>query len=142
VGGLDWLLSLHVLSAIFLIGAFAAFWALVLATRPAAPLLPGPVTAAIARPASILISVGTAGTIVFGVWLAIAHDDYELWEAWILASLALWALATETGRRSGAHLNRAAEGDAPAYRSGSRLLALSSLATLAILLLMIWKPGA
>jgi hypothetical protein len=142
VGGLDWLLSLHVLSAIFLIGAFGAFWALVLATRPPSPVLPDALTAPLARPASILISIGTAGTIVFGVWLAIAHDDYQLWDVWIVLSLLLWAVATETGRRSGTHLGRAAAGEPAARTPGVQLLALSSVATLAILLLMIWKPGA
>lgn len=142
---LDWVLALHVLSAVALVGSLAVFWALVLATRPGAALLPAEAAGAFGRPASYMIGVGTLGTIVFGVWLALDIDAYEIWDGWILASLALWAVGTETGRRSGGEFTRATIGGASASEASRRavlLLAASSVATLLVLVLMIWKPGA
>jgi hypothetical protein len=142
VSGTDWLLALHVLSAVFLIGSFVVFWLAVLATRPSSQTLPDALTSPIVRPAGITIAVGTVGTIVFGVWLAIVLDEYQVWDGWILGSLALWAVATGTGERSGTFLNRSVAGEPEARGRGIQLLAVSSLATFLILLLMIWKPGA
>ena len=79
------------------------------------------------------------GAIVFGVWLAIDDDAYQVWDGWIIASLLLWAVSMAAGVRAG----QAFERDPVAGRQvGIRLQTLSSLAVVAILLLMIWKPGA
>ena len=137
----EWLLFLHVLSAFLLVGALAYFWALVLATRPGRAMFPGPTAFALARPASIAIMAGVAGTLIFGVWLAIYVDGYELWDGWILASLVLWAIGTGAGERSGRALTPV--GDAyPAWRRGVLLHAVASVAAVVVLVLMIWKPGA
>jgi uncharacterized membrane protein len=79
------------------------------------------------------------GTIVLGIWLAIDIDGYELWDGWILASLVLWALAGWAGGESGKTFARDPVGG---RRTGIRLQALNSVGILAILVLMIWKPGA
>lgn len=142
MSGTDWLLALHLLSAVVLIGSFVVFWLTVLATRPASPLLPDTLVPPIVRPAGITIAIGTVGTIVFGVWLAIVLDEYQVWDGWILGSLALWAVATGAGERGGDHLNRSVAGQPQARGRGVQLLAVSTVATFAILLLMIWKPGA
>ena len=136
---MDWLLFLHVLSAFFLVAAVTAFWAIVVATRPAAALVSPPAAAAFARPATIAVSAGTVGTIVFGVWLAIADDDYAVWDAWVLVSIALWIVGTGAGERAGRMIFG---DDANARSRGVVLHAVSSVAILAILVLMIWKPGA
>jgi hypothetical protein len=97
------------------------------------------------------------GTIVFGIWLAL--DEYEIWDGWIIAALVLWLAAGATGGRGGQHYNgvrdRAnalvAEGrtePSPELTAGlrsSRGLAFHSatiLLTLALLVVMIYKPGA
>lgn len=49
----------------------------------------------------MLVIAGTLGTLVFGIWLAIERDEYQVWDGWILAALVLWAIAAETGRRGG-----------------------------------------
>ena len=86
-----------------------------------------------------LVGVGMMGAIVFGVWLAIDDDAYQVWDGWILASLILWAIAGALGGRAG----QAFEKDPVAGRAaGIRYQALTSVAIIAILLLMIWKPGA
>ena len=137
----DWLLFFHVLSAFLLVGALTYFWALVLATRPGRSMFPGATSLSLARPASIAVMVGVAGTLIFGVWLAIHVDGYELWDGWILSSLVLWVIGAGAGERSGRALTPV--GDAyPAWRRGVLLHTVASVAAVVILVLMIWKPGA
>ena len=141
----DWLLSLHVLSAVALVGGLTALWALVLATRPEADALPGSTPQAIAGPATAAVVAGTFGTVIFGVWLAIRLDAYQLWDGWIVASLVLWAVGSALGARGGNAFAKASAGGADARdwrRSAVRLHSASSAASLLILVLMIWKPGA
>jgi hypothetical protein len=135
----DWILFLHVLSAFVLVGALTALWGLVLATRPAAPMI-GPLEAQrygnIAGP---LVGVGTGGVLLFGVWLAIQSDDFHPWDGWIVAALVLWVVSTAVGGKAGQEFQRDPVGG---RRSGIVYQALSSLGTLIVLVLMIWKPGA
>lgn len=141
----DWLLVLHVLSAFAMVGATAAFWTFIVGARRS----PRPTAIARALPsANIAIAAGSVGTIVFGVWLTLYLDGYELWDLWILASLILWAVSFETGRRGGADIGAAtAQGDdalAAVLRARATMLMLgvSTVAVVVILVLMIWKPGA
>lgn len=120
----EWLLFLHVLSAFSLGTAYVVLWVALLGGDRAA----GRMT----RTANILASVGLPGVFVFGVWLAIDADDYHPWDGWILAALALWAIAGETGRRAGA----LGQPRAPLF------LTVSSATVLLLLVDMIYKPGA
>jgi hypothetical protein len=140
----DWLLFLHVLSAFVLVGALTAFWALVLATRPGRELFGGAVSLRMARPPSIAVAIGFAGTLIFGIWLAIYLDEYQVWDGWILASIVIWGIGGFAGDRSGRALTPVGNvyPTPEARRRGVLLHAVSSLAALAILVLMIWKPGA
>ena len=139
-----WLLFFHVLSAFFLVGALTYFWWLLLGTRPGASLFGGVASLRMARPATIAITAGVAGTLIFGVWLAIDLDEYHPWDGWIIGSLVLWAIGAAAGARSGRVLTPVAdEYPTPeARRRGVLLHTVASLAALAILVLMIWKPGA
>ncbi len=111
------------------------------------------------RIGNVAVMVGIVGTIVFGVWLAIAYDRYEVWNGWILAAIVLWAIGTETGRRIGMALTpafaRATElvgqgktepdPELSAQIHSRQAMLLHGISTLAILLIlidMIWKPGA
>jgi len=135
----DWLLALHVLGAFVLVGALVVLWALVLATRPAAPLLTGDAPARLGNVAGPLVGVGMGMTFVFGIWLALDVDRYELWDGWIIGAIVLWAFGGWAGGESGRLFrDRPVDGRAAAIR----FQALSSLAVLLILILMIWKPGA
>lgn len=143
----DFLLLVHVLSAFALVGGTVAFWAIALATRPAKPLLSMATVAALVGPTTALTVIGTLGTLVFGVWLAIYLDEYQPWDGWIVASLVLWLVATATGARSGKEYNSAgtaATSDEVArfWMRGNVLAAVSTVAVLAVLMLMIFKPGA
>ena len=156
----DWLLFLHVLTAFALVAALVVFWIIgVMARnvdRPAESLR----YFRVAQPANVLVIAGSLGTLVFGIWLAIERDEYQVWDGWIIAALVLWAISTETGRRGGIPYMEAkklaerlaAEGraDEPSLelhaklknRQGMILNGLSSLAVLLLLIDMIYKPGA
>jgi len=135
----DWLLFLHVLSGFLVVGALTALWLLVLSTRTAAPVLSAEFAMRFGRYAGSLVGAGMGGVLVFGIWLAIDVDGYELWDAWILASLVLWVVAAWAGGRSGQAFERDPIGE---RRAGIRFQAVYSIGILVILVLMIWKPGA
>ena len=135
----DWLLFLHVLGAFFAVGALTALWALILGTRGTAPLFDPPSALTFGRIAGILVGVGLMVALVFGIWLAIDHDAYQVWDGWILASLVLWAVGGWAGGKAG----KVFEADPVGGRdAGIRYQAINSAAVLVILVLMIWKPGA
>ena len=87
----DTLLFLHVLAAFMLGATVVVTSAVALGSQP---------PASSSTVANVLWDVGGLGTLVFGVWLALYVDGYEIWDAWILGAIVLWALATETGRRA------------------------------------------
>jgi uncharacterized membrane protein len=135
----DWLLFLHVLGAFLAVGALTALWALILGTREPQPLLDGPSAGTYGRIGGILVGAGMVVALVFGIWLAIDVESYQLWDGWILASLVLWAIGGWAGGKAG----KAFESDPVGGRAaGIRYQAINSIAVLVILVLMIWKPGA
>ena len=156
----DWLLFLHVLTAFALVAALVVFWTVGLVARSVDRPVESLRYFKVARPASYLVGLGTMGTLIFGIALAIERDEYQVWDGWILAAIALWALATEAGRRGGLpyaeaqklaeELNASGRGDQPSAelqskltdRRGVLLNAVSSLLVLIILVDMIYKPGA
>jgi uncharacterized membrane protein len=151
---------LHVATAFALVAALVVFWIIAVAgrntDRPSESLR----LFSIARPANILVVVGTLGTLIFGIWLAIDSDAYKVWDGWVLLAIALWAVAAGTGQRGGQTYAKgqklaaqlAAEGRADEPSAELRVLLqdrramwlniVSSVAVLAILVVMIYKPGA
>ncbi|HTI35069.1 MAG TPA: DUF2269 family protein [Miltoncostaea sp.] len=154
----DWILALHLLAAFALVASMVGFWVVVVAARTADR--PSGVAGALrmSLPLVILNGVGAIGTLVFGIWLALSVDDYRIWDGWIIAAILLWMLSGATGGRAGREYGQvaeqaarlAADGDAPdqglsaAMRNprAAGLLAVSSVAAIVILILMVWKPGA
>jgi uncharacterized membrane protein len=153
----QWLLALHVTGAFLLLGGtvMAGIFG-VLAQRSARPsevaVFLG--LTAIAVP---LIIGGALLTLVLGLWL-VHHAGFSYTEPWIVASLVLWVVASVAGQRGGERegktrqfaLELAAAGDAPSPELRARMrdtvtMALSwgsGIASVAILALMICKPGA
>ena len=126
----EWLLFLHVLAAFLLVGGLAAYGALLLEGGGDV------VRRVLARPAGALWNVGGLGVLVFGIWLALNVDEYELWDGWIIAAIVLWLVASGAGGQ----LERSVrEGTLAGTR---RLYLVMALATLALLVDMIFKPGA
>jgi uncharacterized membrane protein len=110
----------------------------------------------LARIAVAAISPGMLLTLAFGLWLV--HDvGYGWGQTWIVLALVLWVLSSAIGGIGGRREKGvrelaerlAAEGDAPSAELSARLrdpvwLALSwgsGVLVIAILALMIWKPG-
>jgi hypothetical protein len=131
----DWIRALHLLSAFALVGAMILLWFAYLVLRA-----DGGASAALGRffkVGSVAVQVGIAGTLVFGLWLAISLDGYEPWDGWVVVALVLWALAAATGGRAGVTSQQPG-----GIRQALVLHAVSSLAIVLILIDMIWKPGA
>jgi hypothetical protein len=155
----DWILALHVLSAFAMVGALVLFWIVIVAMRNVDTVGQTLAFAPTAMVGSAVIGVGSLGAFFFGVWLAIAKPEYQLWDGWVIAGLVLWAIATPLGARGGKEyskaLTRARELRAAGQESspgelralnrsttGLRLHTVASLLALLILVDMIWKPGA
>jgi len=153
----QWLLALHVTGAFLLMGGGAIAASLNLAAlrrdRPSdIVLLFGLIRIAVAS-----ILVGSLLALVFGLWLV--HDaGYGYGDGWVVAALVLFVLGNALGGMGGRRDDQtaqfacelAAAGDAPSPELRARVrnpvsLALSygsGLVLVAILALMIWKPGA
>ena len=154
----DWILSLHLLSAFAVLGAMVIFSLMIVAlwrtdsTRRVSSFM------LVSRIGTVMVAAGTVGTFVFGVWLALSKEPYDIWDAWIVASLILWLAAGAIGGQAGSAYGKAALEAVEQSRQGvetsaelravygpSRAFAMHVAGTtiiLAILVLMVWKPGA
>jgi hypothetical protein len=123
----EWLLFLHLIGAFAAVGSAVVFSVLLLGADRVA----GTQLTFLARR---LWDVGGLLTLVFGIWLAL--DDYSIGDGWILIALVLWVIAAGTGVRLGTEM----EGG-----GGERvrpLYAVMTIAVVALLVVMIYKPGA
>jgi hypothetical protein len=155
----DWLLSLHVLTAFALAAALTIYWTVAVAARGVERPADSVRYFKISKPADIAIIVGTLGTLLLGIWLAIDADAYKVWDGWVIAAIILWAVSAETGRRGSVNYMAAQKlaqrlADEGRNEPSPELVALlrnrnaallnvaSSVAILLTLIDMIWKPGA
>jgi uncharacterized membrane protein len=153
----QWLLVFHVTGAFLLLGggAFAASLNLAALGREKPSdivLLFG-----LIRIAVVAIGIGTLLAFVFGLWL-VHEAHYGYGDGWVVGAIILFIAANALGGIGGrrddktAQLARqlAASGDTPSDELRARVhdpvsLALSygsGLLLVAVLALMIWKPGA
>jgi len=153
----QWLLVFHVTGAFLLLGGGAIAAALNLSAlgrdRPSEIVL----LFGLIRIAVVAIMAGTLLAFVFGLWL-VHEAHYGYGDGWVIAAILLLILANAMGGMGGrrdeatAKLARelAASGDAPSAELKARVrdplsLALSygsGLVLIALLALMVWKPGA
>jgi hypothetical protein len=131
----DVLLALHLLSAAI------SFITIVIFTAWATG---APVTRLQWLTADHSWNVSGAGLLVFGVWLALYVDGYELWDGWILGALVLFAATAVFGglARPPALAAVDAEPGVATARAVTAWHWLRTLALIGILVLMVWKPGA
>jgi uncharacterized membrane protein len=153
----DWLLFLHVTGAFLVIGG--AVMAGVFNLSALGSQRPSDVVLffRFARVAAAVIGVGMVLTLGFGLWLV--HEvGYGWGQTWIVVALALWVLSNALGAIGGKREKQVrdlaqrltGDGDVPSLELSARLrdpvsLALSwgsGIVVIAILALMIWKPGA
>jgi uncharacterized membrane protein len=154
----DWILSLHLLSAFAYVAAEVVFTAMIVSlwrtesTRRVSSFMP------VSRIATGLVLLGSLGTLVFGIWLSISKEPYDLWDFWVIAAIVLWAVAGGLGQQAGNAYGSAGMEATRLATSGTETnpaLAetfgasrafwfhlVSTVAILAILVLMVWKPGA
>jgi uncharacterized membrane protein len=153
----QWLLVFHVTGAFLLLGGAVFGGVLNVAAlrreRPSEIV----VLYRLIRIGVACISIGTGLTIVFGLWL-VADLDYVKWsDAWVIVALVLWVLANALGGIGGRREKATRElaerlasgGDAPSAELQARMrdpltLVLSwgsGVVVVAILAIMIWKPG-
>jgi len=153
----QWLLALHVTGAFLLLGGGVVAATLnIAALRRERPseivLLYGLIRIAVAA-----ILIGTLFAFVFGLWL-VHEAGYRYGDGWVVAAIVLLVVGNALGGIGGRRDERTARfarelaeaGDAPSPELQARVrdpvsLALSygsGLILVAILAIMIWKPGA
>jgi drug/metabolite transporter (DMT)-like permease len=151
----DWTLALHLLAAFAVGAALVVYSVLVVSGRRMTTLEQTRALFRLAPAATPLIAGGSVLVLVLGIVLAIDHDDYEVWNGWMIAAIVLWALLGAVGQRSGKYysaVQKLAESGDPTVEPEvlARLRAPTGawlhLATVALFLLlvldMIFKPGA
>jgi hypothetical protein len=155
----EWALALHVLSAFAFIAGLVLFWVLIVAgwrvDTPDPILRMEPV----AKVGNAAVGIGAGGTLLLGIFLALSYGDYDIWDGWIIAAFVLWIAAAAVGSRTGVEylkpLTKARELSSAGQtgpnaellalnqtRRGVVLHGLASLIALALVVDMIWKPGA
>ena len=122
------------LSAFLLFGAVVMYSAFVLGA---------PVDRRVRLVAEILWGVGGVGTLALGIWLALYVDAYKIYDGWIIAAIVLWLLANATGSQTSRSVQPSADGGAAAVDSRAAAMHwLRTLIVVALLVVMIYKPGA
>lgn len=124
------LLFLHVLAA------FALMAGIVMFSATAFGVVLGPRQLFVA---TRLTDVGATLALVFGVWIVLREDAYDITDGWILGALVLWVVAVALGGMTGRAM-AAATDPRPRGRTAALHWATTAV-TVAILVLMIWKPG-
>jgi hypothetical protein len=130
----DWLLFLHVAAAFSLVAGIVAYGVVVLGGAGDV------VRRVLAVPALAMWNAGGLGVLVLGIALAVDVDAYDVWDGWILAAIVLWFVASAAG----GPLSRDVRDEQKPLdlAAGRARLAVMALATLLLLVDMIFKPGA
>jgi len=144
----DWLLAIHVLAAFAVVAGLTLLTGAMLLTLKHTG--EDALALSLTRFSPFLFDAAGVLILIFGVWLAIDVDGYELWDPWILAALVLWVVIAGSGGRALAAFRRARKETVPgsdlaaAVRDGRAPMwnAIAIAAVLVTLILMIFKPGA
>ncbi len=153
----QWLLMFHITGAFFLVGGSVAAGVLNVLSQRAERPSETALFLRLIRTVLPVIAIGSFATLIFGLWLV--HDlHFDFWSFWIVAAIVLWLLSGALGGAGGKHQERArkvaerlaAAGDTrdDELRAilrdprGNAMSWLAGLATLLLLVDMIWKPGA
>jgi hypothetical protein len=150
----DWMLALHLLAGFAIAAALVLYSVMVVAGRRTDTLDGVRALFRLAPIGTPLMAAGMVLTLVLGIVLAVDADAFELWDAWVIAAIVLWALFGEVGRRTGVYYTEtqklaesggAAESEVLARLrapTGARLHVLGLVLFLLLVLDMIFKPGA
>ena len=124
------LLFLHILAAFALVSGIVIMSALALG----APIGSGTFTLG-----ERLTEIGATLALIFGVWIALREEFYDITDGWILGAIGLWVVATGLGIMAGKSMP---EGELRVAGRTAVFHWAAAAATVGILVLMIWKPGA
>jgi hypothetical protein len=151
----DWMLALHLLAAFAIGAALVLFSVLVFSGRRMTTLEQTRLLFRLAPFGTPLIAGGTVLVFILGVILAIDAEAYQLWDAWVIIGIVLWAVLGAVGQRSGAYytaVQEVAERGGPDAEAevftrlraptGARLHAATVVLFVLLLLDMIFKPFA
>jgi hypothetical protein len=123
----DWLLFLHLIAAFLLAITVVMYSAVALGATGSPRML---------FVADRCWDVGGLGTLIFGIWLALNLDQYDFFDGWILLAIGLWLVATGLGQSV---QRRMASDD---VRAVYAMHWIRTVVVLALLVTMVWKPGA
>jgi uncharacterized membrane protein len=147
VGLYPWLLFLHVVAAFATVAAVVLFAALLVGTRGSATT--GLPVRRVSSLANRLWNLGGGAVLVFGVWLVLYLEGYDLLDGWIVAALVLYLLASAAGGFINQAYQRAfAPDDGEQTETGLRATRMFAshvalyLSIAALVVVMIYKPGA
>jgi drug/metabolite transporter (DMT)-like permease len=151
----DWMLALHLLAAFAVGAALVLYSVLVYSGRRMTSLEQTRILFRLAPYGTPLIAGGTVLVLILGVILAIDHEEYQLWDLWVLIGIVLWAVLGAVGQRSGAYYTAVQEvaerGGPDAERevfarlrapTGARLHLVTVVVFVLLVLDMIFKPWA
>jgi uncharacterized membrane protein len=157
MGKYEWLLFLHMTGAFLFLGGSVVAGALNLAALRRERPSDVAVLLKLAGRGVVALGIGFFLLLIFGLWL-VHVAGYSFGDGWVIGALVLFALSNALGGVGGNLVRAARElaeqlaaaGDQPSAELRARLrnpisLALnygSGLAAFAVLVLMIWKPGA
>jgi hypothetical protein len=99
----DWMLALHLLAAFAIASAFVLYSVLVVVGRRAESLDETRLLFRVAPVATPLVGAGTLLVLILGVILALDSDQFEIWDAWVIIGIVLWAVMGGIGQRTGAY---------------------------------------
>jgi hypothetical protein len=151
----DWMLALHLLAAFAVGAALVLYSVLVVSGRRMTSLEQTRILFRLAPYGTPLIAGGTVLVLILGVILAIDHEEYHLWDLWVLIGIVLWAVLGAVGQRSGAYYTAVqkvaerggAEAEAEVFArlrapTGARLHLATVVVFVLLVLDMIFKPWA
>jgi hypothetical protein len=124
------LIFLHILSAFALVSGIVIMSALAFG----APIGAGTFTLG-----NRLTEIGAMLALIFGVWIVLREDFYDITDGWILGAIGLWVLATGLGTMAGKSMP---EGELVVRGRTAVYHWAAAAALVGILVLMMWKPGA
>lgn len=142
------LLALHLLAAFATVTSIVMFIAVLVGARRARATTDALAVMRLSNVAALLWNVGGITVLIFGVWLALDADVYDILDGWILAAIVLWVVASAAGgpltRGYREALGTGGEAALATVRSQRTVIlhVVMALATLALLVVMIYKPGA
>ena len=123
----DWLLFFHLIAAFLLAATVVMYSAVALGAASTPRML---------FVADRCWDVGGLGTLIFGIWLALNLEQYDFFDFWILLALALWFVATGLGQS----VQRRMGGEDMAAVNAMHWI--RTIVVIALLVTMVWKPGA